>query len=299
MSGIFNLRSFFLFSQYRKPEMQQTKRKNRLFLFLIFFMIFQVTAAQTEKKKTGHITGAYFTGKTGISFLVTEIFKGFSGSANEFTNQPGPHIGFEISRFLTPQLEAGADVSFSWLKGVNNSPHFSAIGLHACMMDPITEPVEYNNRLYGPKIFTRFYFPNNSKKENPANVYLKTGFGILFYESELFYRYRTNDQIIFGKGYGKFKTTKVSNAVYVLGSGFTRAIAERVNLNASVNLNFVNYDFLDVVHNFDTSGKRRQITGLFSDVSIGISVNLDKSMVTFNQKVKKADPVEYMPFYKK
>jgi hypothetical protein len=256
--------------------------------------------AQIGGYAMGNAKGIYFTSKLGSSMLGTEFYSDFSGNVTEFSNRPGPSFGFEISKYITENFEAGADLSFFWLRGENDSPDFSAIGFHATMMEPITDPVEYTTRLYGPKIFTRYHLNlSNSRKAHPVSIYFKTGFGILFYESELFYKYRNDNEIIFGKGIGANKTSKVSNAVYVLGSGFTYAISNRIDLNTAINFNFVNYDFLDVVHNFDSQGNRQNILGLFSDLTIGLSVKLDKSMVPFTKNKVKSPPPEYRPFYKR
>ena len=45
----------------------------------------------------------------------------------------------------------------------------------------------------------------------------------------------------------------------------------------SVDFNVVKYDFLDVVHNYDDNGNRMNITGLYSEVKIGIFYNSSKS----------------------
>lgn len=269
-------------------------RGQTIFLTILLFISWG-SAAQIGKHRHENTKGLSLTVKAGGSMLVTEIYSDFSGSVNEFYNQPGPGFGAELTKYLSGNLEAGADLSFSWLRGNNLAPDFTANGICHYMLEPVTEPVQYTTRLYGPKIFARYHFLPAHKKQ-PFNLYLKAGAGILFYESELFYKYRTENKFIFGKGLGENKTTQVSNAVYVLGSGVCYNVGPRVAFNTSLNLNFVNYDFLDMVHNYDEAGNRRKITGLFSELSIGITIQLEKSMVPFMRKVKKSYPVRHLPF---
>lgn len=269
-------------------------RGQSIFLVILLIISWESTA-QIGKHRHENTKGLNLSLKAGGSMLITEIYSDFSGAVNEFHHQPGPGFGAELSKYFSGNIEAGTELSFSWLRGGNHAPRFSANGICHYMTEPVTEPVQYTTRLYGPKIFARYHFLPRLK-ESPVNLYLKAGVGILFYESELFYKYRTENKFIFGKGLGENKTTQVSNVVYILGSGFCYNVGPRVKFITSLNLNFVNYDFLDMVHNYDEAGNRRQITGLFSELNIGITIQLEKSMVPFMRKVKKSYPVKHLPF---
>ena len=207
--------------------------------------------------------------------MVTEVYRDFSGTATEFSNLPGPYTGVEVGRFFTSALEAGGGIFYSLLKGQSDAAEFSATGFAHKMQDPLNGPVQYNNRLYGPEVFARYHFGLNSMRLQTLSFSLKAGAGILFNESELFYLNRQTDEIIMGKGNGKHKTTKVSNGMFILGGGLGYNLSRHVDLKLAASVNMVGYDFLDVVHNYDAKGNRREVFGLFTDLSAGIAVKLN------------------------
>lgn len=224
--------------------------------------------------------GIVIAGKSGMSMLVTEVYRDFSGATREFNSMPGPYTGLEVSRFFTPSLEAGAGISGTFLNGRTDAPDFSAIGYQYFMKEPLEGPVQYTNRLVGPELFARYRFELNKRSASPVGIFLKAGVGILFNESEIYYTNRPGDEIIFGKGYGKHKTTKLINGVYILGSGLSYALSDRIGLNLAASFNIVGYDFLDVVHNYDSAGNRREVVGLYTDITAGIAIKLERQKKT-------------------
>lgn len=271
--------------------------------FLTYFFIF-LTMGNPLDTHAGYPSekdskGIHLAGHAGGSMLITEVYRDLSGAVTEFTNLPGPHLRMEISKYFLKNTEAGIDMSLSWLRGNTNTPDFSAIGWHHTMREPIQEPVMYNNRLYGPGWFLRYHILNRENASGQTSIFLKAGSGLLVYESELYKNSGTDKEFIFGKGYGKNKTTKVANAVYRMGGGLSRNLSLRIKLMISLYFNMVNYDFLDVVHNYDPMGNRRHTVGVFSDFSVGISYNLEKSMVPFMRKVKNRNLPDNLPFYRR
>jgi hypothetical protein len=213
-------------------------------------------------------------------------------------NQPGPYTGIDISRFFSSVWEAGAGVSYSFLKGHTDTPDFSAIGYQYYMDERPGGPVSYHSRLYGPELFVRYHFGRNGQHPGSMRFFMKAGAGILFYESELFYAERTGDEIIFGKGIGKHKQHEVSNGVFILGGGLNYVLSKRVNLKFAANFNMVGYDFLDNVHNFDSDGNRQEVIGLFTDLTAGVVVKLggnSKSTVTERAKIFAGPHLPFSP----
>ncbi len=250
------------------------KKVNKAILPVCFILSCFITVAQQRysEKPSG---GIIVSGKTGISYLVSEVYRDFTGTASEFNSLPGGYTGMEVSRFFTSALEAGGGISYSALNGHTDNPAFSGIGYdHFLSVQPINGPVQFINRLYGPEVFARYHFDLNPANPQSLTLFLKAGAGVLFNESELFFKERQGDDIIFGKGFGKYKTTQVSNGNFILGSGLSYALDERINLKLAANFNLVGYDLLDVVHNYDAEGNRREVMGLFTDLTVGIAVNL-------------------------
>ncbi len=120
----------------------QNKLFRRQVIFLaILLIIFWGSTAQTGKHRHENTKGLNLTLKAGGSMLITEIYSDFSGAVNEFHHQPGPGFGAELSKYLSGNIDAGADLSFAWLLGSNHAPRFSANGICHYMTDPVTEPV--------------------------------------------------------------------------------------------------------------------------------------------------------------
>ena len=274
------------------------RQVNWLFVFL---WIGTALYAQPGRKSTDNIRGIHLGAHTGVSMLINEVSSDFSQITTEFRNQPGPHLNWEVSKCFGKGMEVGVELTLSWIKGETGQPGFSATGWHPSLPEQIYEPVEYNNRLYGPGWFVRYHILNfeSPQSHTCTSVFIKAGSGLLMYESELFRIGPNGNEFIFGKGYGKNKTTKMANAVYRLGGGMTRDLSSRLKLMVTVNFNMVNYDFLDVVHNYDTQGNRVQMIGVFSDFSAGLSYRLEKSMVPFMRKVKKRGLPDNLPFYRR
>lgn len=212
----------------------------------------------------------------GGSKLLTEIPYDFSQTINEFRNKTGFAYSFEISKFIATRWEIGAEFGYASLNGNTNTPEFSAEGNHVGTPREINDPVEYINNLTGANFFSRYFF-NPVNAESVFTPFVSFGGGILNYLSKFKYIDAPDNELIFGKG--KEGYTKLSTPVFILGTGFKSALSSKFHLIASVDFNFVNYDFLDVVHNYDTSGNRIDLLGLYSEFKIGIFYSLEISGV--------------------
>ena len=272
--------------------MSLNKRTFGICLLLGLCIFFHHVSTVNAQEGTG---GIFVAGKTGISYLATEIHSNFSGAVSESGNLPGPYAGLELSAYVHPVLEAGAGFSYSFLKGNTANPDFSAIGHQYYMTDAIQGPVVYSNRLLGPELFARWY-PVRNSRPGGMKIFLKAGVGIMFHESQISYLSSSGEEVSFGKNKGDFKQYNLTNVAYILGSGLRYSISDRVGLKVAANFNFVGYDFLDVVHNFDDEGQRAGIIGLYTDLTAGISIRLGTPAVTETAKVVKSARAMHLPF---
>jgi hypothetical protein len=209
--------------------------------------------------------------KLGGSKLLGEYPAGGPGMINEFDNKTGFAYALEISKYLSDRWEIGIDFTTSNLKGDTYDPDFSAEGIQAGIPSQIIDPVEYENKLFGQNIYFRYFFkPVDS--EGLFMPFVKAGGGYINYTSKFKYIDAADDDLLFGKG--KEGYTDLSTPVFLLGTGFKTTISPNLYILGTLDLNLVNYDFLDVIHNYSDDNKRHQITGVFTEFKIGIFYSL-------------------------
>jgi hypothetical protein len=208
-----------------------------------------------------------FGAKIGGSKLMGEIPKGGSGIINEFDNKIGLASTFEISKYISPHWEIGVDINYLTLKGNTLNPEFSAEGVQAGIPDNITEPTEYENKLFGQSVYFRYYI-KSAFSEGIFLPFLRAGGGYLNYNSKFKYVDAPDDDLLFGKG--KEGYTDLSTPILFLGTGFKSTISKKFYVLTSIDFNLVTYDFLDVVHNYADDKTRLQINGIFTEFKVGI-----------------------------
>ncbi len=239
--------------------------------------------------------------KMGGSKLMGEIPKGATGIINEFDNKTGFAFAFEISKYLSPRWEIGVDFMNSNLNGSTYNPRFSAEGLQAGIPYEINDPVEYENKLVGQNIYFRYFFKPHSS-QSFFIPFVKAGGGYLNYTSKFKYIDAAEDVLLFGKG--KEGYTDLSTPMFVFGTGIKTTISRNFYLLTTVNINMVNYDFLDVVHNYGEDKNRQQITGIYTDFKIGAFYSIgnpkakDKKENKNKDKNKRGSTTKnsYLPF---
>jgi hypothetical protein len=258
-------------------------------LCLIFNLVFAQNFSQS-----GINVGA----KVGISKLLGEIPFKFSETVNEFDNKVSFASAIEISKYISPRWEIGTDIEFTTLNGSTANPEFSAEGIQLGIPKEITEPVEYNNKLIGPIIFFRYFF-KPVFSESAFNPFIRAGGGFMGYNSKFKYIDAPDDDLLFGKGTEGY--TKLSTPVFVVGTGFKTSVTTKFYIITSVDFNMVNYDFLDVVHNYDTNNDERQdMIGLYTEIKIAVFYKFSKLSNSNNkqnssrQNDKSSD--SYLPF---
>ena len=263
-----------------------------LVLILILVSIFNSGYSQNFSE-SGINTGV----KAGGSKLLGEIPYDFSQIINELENKTGFATSFEISKYISPRWETGAEIGYTNLNGSTNSPDFSAEGFQYSMPDDLIGPVEYINELFVQDFFFRYFFtPANT--ESAFVPYIRFGGGLLSYFSKFKYIDAPGDELIFGKG--KEGYTKLSTPVFFLGTGFKSTISSRIYMVTSIDFNVVNYDFLDVVHNYGPAGNRIDLAGLYAEFKIGFFYTAGKPGGKSKDKSKNKNPgssgSNYLPF---
>jgi len=228
--------------------------------------------------------------KAGASRLLTEIPYSFSETINEFDNKAGFAFSLEASKFLSSRWETGLEWNNFTLKGNTSDPEFSAEGgVQAGIPKEITEPVEYNNHLNGLNLLFRYYFKPVTE-ETAFNPFIRFGIGILHYNSVL--KYTDSEEVIFGTD--KYNIN-LNTPVFYLGTGFKTTLSPRFHMVTSIDFNLVDYDLLDVMHNYDQDGNRNELLGLYAEFKVGIFYNIFPYKSGRISKAKKSVS-EFLPF---
>ena len=244
-------------------------------LTLSFILIININNAQ-DFSGSGINVGV----KLGGSRLLGEVTNGFSEIINEFDNKSGFSTTLELSKYIRPKWEIGIEYGNSSLIGDSYSSVFSAEGFQPGIPIEIDAPAEYINKLSNANFFFRYYFVD-AGSESLFIPFARAGGGFLNYNSKFKYIDAPADDLLFGKGTEGYTT--LSTPVFMVGTGFKTPITSHLYILASIDFNFVDYDFLDAVHNYDSDGNRLVINGLYTNFNIGIFYNFSKSGVNKNK----------------
>lgn len=242
--------------------------------------------------------GVIFGANIGTSKIFNEVTPDFKPIINEFNHQAGFIFEPELSKLLGNHFEIGTSFGVSTLKGKTDNPQFSAEGHHPAMLDPITEPVKYKTKLMGQKFYFGYYFRSFSKidKSFKLEPFLRMGAGYFYYTSDFSYQDPALGTI-FGKGVEGY--TDLTTGVFFGTAGLKMYLNPKVFLNASYTFNYVRYDFLDAVHNYNAEGYRDRTTpdirGIYSDIKFGIFYQFGNRGV---KSGKTGTPGAYLPFSK-
>ena len=234
-------------------------------LTLISFLLLNINTSRAQNDFESGINLGF---NIGGAKLMGEM-NGFKETINEFNNQFGLATAFEVSKFLSPHFEIGLNFGYSKISGYLKDPIIlSAQGFHYKFPPPpnqVVDPVDYINKLLKPGFFISYSFLRISQKSY-FTPYIKTGIGYLTYKSE--FRYLETGEIIFGKG--DENSTNLSTASFNFGAGIISTVSANIFIKTSIDFNLVNYDFLDVVHNYDDNGNRLELLGVYSEIKIGM-----------------------------
>ncbi len=253
------------------------KLSNPYIITLLILFSYSICNAQNFSE-----SGLNFGAEIGFSRLLGEIPGDFSGLINEFDNKTGFSGAFEISKYLSSRWEAGGNLELSNLNGNTYNPAFSAEGIQPSIPAEIIDPVEYKNKLWGFNLFFRYFFKpvDSGSKVIP---FIKAGGGFIKYYSKFKYIDASENDLIFGKGTEGY--TKLSTPQFFFGTGFKTPLNQQLSIITSIDFNFVNYDFLDVMHNYKPDGSRQEVIGLYTAFRIGVFYNAFK--MNNNQSTKR------------
>ncbi|NQU87379.1 MAG: hypothetical protein HQ541_16620 [Mariniphaga sp.] len=250
--------------------------KGLLILFLIFTAIH--TNSQTWKNRST-AQNYLISIKTGTSSVLTEYRRDLSGSINEMNHRPGITFSAGISKLIVENWEVGFEYEYSAFRGFQDSPDFSSyhFGHYKISLMRI-EPVIYRSRVINQNFIITYHFKSPRKKRIIPFIYVKGGASKLL--SELMYK--SNKEIIFAKT-GRDEN-KPNVSIYVdnfnigIGVGAEIIVDTKISLNIMADINNVNDDNLDAVHNFKAppqDGYKNFVSGLYGRLLVGISYNIN------------------------
>jgi len=261
-------------------------------LVLTISLLFILLSVSAQHPNAGIIIGT----NLGIAKINTELTSNFKPIANEFNHKQSPAFDVELSKLIHKHWEIGTNTYLTILKGDTDDPQFSAEGIHWEMIDPITEPVEYTNQLFGQKFFLGYYFRKSLRYKTPWRLepFLRIGGGYSNYTSKFKYIDAPNDELIFGKNAGNFKNFKLINNLWYMSGGIRTYTNNHLIINTTVTVNYSGYDFLDVVHNYNADRTHRDVRGIFTEFKIGIFYHTNE-LGSHKSRIGQFK-VKYLPF---
>jgi hypothetical protein len=263
-------------------------KKYLTYFGVIATMVFIFSKGYTQKTLESNFNVGV---KIGGSKLMGEIPYDFSKVIKEFDNKIGFNTALEISKYIYPQWEIGVEIGYSTLSGNTSNPELTAEDIQFGIPE-LTEPVKYISKLFGLNLLFRYFFKPVSSA-SAFNPFMRAGGGLLNYNSEFNYIDANNNELLFGKGTEGY--TKLSTPVFFIGTGFKTSLTSQFYMMTSIDFNMVNYDFLDVIHNYDINGNRIEIMGLYSEFKIGIYYNFGKSGFSKNKQGDSSED-NHLPF---
>lgn len=267
--------------------------------------------SQNRKQDNTILKNFSFQVKAGPSMVLFEYKRDFGGIINEMRHLPGLSLSAGFSKSLNHRFDVGYEFEYSCFNGFQNNPNFSAAYFgHFKISLMRQEPVIYHTILHNHNFVATYHFDPREKKRIVPFVYAKAGTSRIF--STLMYK--EDREIIFSKT-GRDET-KPNSSIYVdnfnfgIGIGNEIILNKNFSLNIHFDLNMVNDDNLDAVHNFrepPPDGYKNFVSGMYTRVQLSASyiINPDRQRIavrkfllkdSFNQKRKKR--VMY-PWYKK
>ncbi len=219
----------------------------------------------------------------GINGIASEFTPSLSFLENEFSHEPAFSFDMALSHTFGKRWETGVNLTLSKLKGSSDLPVFSAFGNHAAFLSLYQAPVNYETEsksLYG---FIRYYFrefTSLSKKKNRIDPFVEMGIGANQFKTQLNY-----DEVpageaspnIFKKGQG-YNPLPGSSAQYTAGAGTLINFKQNWNLILSFNMDLINSDVMDAVHNYTSEGDRNHAKTLLTRLKVGVAIPLSNSV---------------------
>lgn len=261
------------------------------YLIILAFLIVAIPVIGAPPVNTGK-NQWYLSGELGTAVLVKEFSRTFQALQKEFDHTPGYVINLSLARKIGEKLELGVSISPYHLSGTSNLPDFSAIGNHGAFKGTIyQEPVEYSTSSFNYFFFARYFLIQDETKFGNGIQwfpFVEAGLGENLFKTEV--KYQTlpegaTKQTIFSKG--TKEQPKPGNAVqWNLGAGTKIKFTESWSLLLELTGDFVMYDCMDAVHNYDTAGKDIATMAFIPKFMMGIVVPIDRN----NSRKKEYQP---------
>lgn len=255
--------------------MVQPLKINRIILSgILFTFIFSLNsiAGSSSKPKNTRWTASV---SGGVAQLVREFTNDFQFLENEFQHNPGWALNLNVGRRLGKRLEPGISFGVYKLSGTAEQADFTANGIHASFKDIYPGiPVEYDNISSSLLLFMRYYFREfSNQKYNRVRFdpYAEISGGMNIFATELFYQTTPPGKdrpVIFQKsGPNKGIVGQLS-----VGLGTQVGFGSKWKLTVSLNTDWVNYDCLDGVHNYNNEGERNHAKDIVSRLMVGMVI---------------------------
>ncbi|HKJ42190.1 MAG TPA: hypothetical protein VKA27_08845 [Sunxiuqinia sp.] len=225
--------------------------------------------------------------QAGSAMMLTEVAPDFSSISNEFNHQPGLALDFAVSHTLGSHWEPGFDLSINHLSGTSPLPDFSAIGIHARFINLNQLPVIYQTASTSGYAFIRYYFrayPKGMSTKMRIDPFFEVGVGVNHFKTKLNYQQTPSGEstsLIFEKGQGR-NLIPGSSAQYTMGTGTRINFRKAWNLLLSLDMDVINSDCVDAVHNYDSQGNRIHARAILPRLKIGVIIPITNPLRTTN-----------------
>lgn len=226
--------------------------------------------------------------QSGTAMILTELTPDLSTLKNEFKHQPGLSFDFSLSRTMGSHWEPGINLSINHFNGKSALPEFSANGHHYRFMELYQLPVQYQTASFSLYAFMRYYFrkyPTKRSEKIRIDPFAEFGVGGNHFKTEISYQQippGETSAIIFEKGQG-INPLPGSSAQYTFGTGARMNFKKEWNLLISLNMDMVNSDCMDAVHNYDLQGNRNNAKTLLARLKIGVTIPITNPLKTTRQ----------------
>jgi hypothetical protein len=255
--------------------MVQPLKISRIILSGILFIVslsLNSTAGTSSKPKNNSWTASV---SGGVAQLVSEFTNDFQFLENEFQHNPGWALNINIGRTFGNHWEPGISLGVYKLSGTAEQADFTANGIHSSFKEIYPGiPVEYDNISSSLLFFMRYYFKEFSNhKQNGLRLdpYAEIGGGMNVFATELFYQTTPPGKehpVIFQKsGPNKGNVGQLS-----VGMGTQVGFGSSWKLTVSLNADWINYDCLDGVHNYNNEGERNHAKDIVSRLMVGMVI---------------------------
>ena len=231
--------------------------------------------------------GSYFpdkweiSGQVGTSKMLFELRGLTSRLPKEFKHKPGYTFGLSLSRTVRLHWKPSFSMYFYHFSGDNDNPVFSAIGKNADFDDFVRAPVEYKTDMWAVMLGTRYYlweFTRPEYKKLSLNPYLELQVGLNFLSTVLGYKDPPAGRagLIFEKGKGDPMRPATVIGQYSFGGGTEINLHHSWKLSVGWNFDFIDYNCVDAVHNYYSSGEEIYTMDVVSRLMVGIIIPVRK-----------------------